>query len=93
VDNTHQPPSHLKTILLNLLVVIIWSSSWILIKLGLRDIPALTFAGLRYFMAFLVPTPFLLQRKVTQQISDFNKKDWTLISLMGVVSYFIAQGA
>lgn len=87
------PPSRIRAILLNLLVVIIWSSSWVLIKIGLRDIPALTFAGLRYFIAFLVLTPFLFQRQVKQQIRDFTKSDWTLIILMGVVTYFLAQGA
>ena len=87
------PPSRIKAILLNLLVVIIWSSSWILIKIGLRDIPPLTFAGLRYFMAFLVLVPFLLQRQVKQQVRDFSRNDWKLVILMGVVSYFISQGA
>lgn len=87
------PPGRIKAILLNLLVVIIWSSSWVLIKIGLRDIPALTFAGLRYFMAFLVLIPFLFQRQVKQQIRNFSKSDWTWIILMGVVTYFIAQGA
>jgi drug/metabolite transporter (DMT)-like permease len=87
------PPSRIRAILLNLLVVIIWSSSWILIKIGLRDIPALTFAGLRYFMAFLVLVPFLLQTRIKQQVRDFTRNDWKLIILLGVVSYFIAQGA
>jgi drug/metabolite transporter (DMT)-like permease len=87
------PPSRVKAILLNLLVVVIWSSSWILIKIGLRDIPALTFAGLRYFMAFLVLLPFLAQRQIRHQVKDFTKSDWKLIILMGVVSYFLAQGA
>lgn len=86
-------PSRLKAILLSLLVVIIWSSSWVLIKIGLRDIPALTFAGLRYFMAFVVLIPFLFQRQVKYQIKAFTGQDWKLIVLMGLISYFIAQGA
>ena len=85
-------PSRIKAILLNFLVVIIWASSWVLIKIGLKDIPALTFAGLRYFLAFLFLLPFIFQKKVRQQIRDFNKSDWRLIILMGVFSYFVAQG-
>lgn len=88
-----RPPNRLKAILISLLVVVIWSSSWVLIKIGLREIPALTFAGLRYFMAFLVLLPFLLQRQVKQQIKDFSRSDWKLVILMGLISYFIAQGA
>ena len=86
-------PSRIKAILLSMLVVVLWSTSWVLIKIGLRDIPPLTFAGLRYFLAFLFLAPFLLQRQVRQQIRDFTRFDWKLVILMGVVSYFLAQGA
>ncbi|HXV99759.1 MAG TPA: EamA family transporter, partial [Anaerolineae bacterium] len=54
--------AHLKTILQALLVTFLWSTSWVLIKFGLRDIPALTFAGLRYSLAFLCLLPFVLSR-------------------------------
>ncbi len=44
-----------------LLVTFLWSTSWVLIKLGLRaSLPALTFAGLRYSLAFLCLVPFVL---------------------------------
>ena len=43
-----------------LFVTFLWSTSWVLIKIGLQDIPALTFAGLRYGLAFLCLLPFLL---------------------------------
>lgn len=87
------PPSRIKAILLSFMVVVIWSTSWVLIKIGLRDIPPLTFAGLRYFLAFLFLVPFAFQSKVKQQIKDFTRNDWALIILMGLVTYFIAQGA
>ncbi len=86
-------PSRLKAILLASLVAFIWSTSWILIKIGLNDIPALTFAGLRYFLGFLCLTPFLLQQRVRQQIAKFTKAEWILVLLMGVITYFAAQGA
>ena len=86
------PPSRLKAILLGFLVSFIWSTSWVLIKIGLEDIPALTFAGLRYFLGFLCLLPFLLRQKVRQQVKQFNRADWGWIVLMGVVGYAIAQG-
>lgn len=70
----------------------IWSTSWILIKFGLNDVPALTFAGLRYFLGFLCLTPFLFQSSVRKQILLFTKAEWILILLMGVITYFTAQG-
>ena len=39
-----------------------WSPSRVLIKYGLEDIPALTFAGLRYTLAFLVLAPLVAMR-------------------------------
>jgi len=86
-------PSRLKAILLAMVVVVIWSSSWILIKIGLRDIPPLTFAGLRYFLGFIFLTPFLFQKSVRKQIRHFTRSDWVLVILMGIFSYYLAQGA
>ena len=39
--------------LVAVLVTLLWSSSYILVKIGLQDLPPLTFAGLRYFIGFL----------------------------------------
>ena len=36
-----------KAVLQALFVTFLWSTSWVFIKFGLVDIPALTFAGLR----------------------------------------------
>ncbi len=37
----------------------IWSSSFIFIKIGLKEIPALPFASLRYIMAFIFCSLFV----------------------------------
>jgi drug/metabolite transporter (DMT)-like permease len=44
---------HARAVLQALLVTFLWSTSWVLIKVGLDAIPALTFAGLRYTLAWL----------------------------------------
>lgn len=44
---------HLTAVLQALFVTFLWSTSIILVKIGLEDSPALTFAGMRYFPAFL----------------------------------------
>ena len=52
---------HLQAVLTALFVTFLWSTSWVLIKLGLRaSLPAVTFAGLRYGLAFLCLLPFVL---------------------------------
>ena len=57
-------PSRIKALLLAVLVTIIWSTSWVLIKIGLADVPAMTFAGLRYVLASLLFFPILLKKEV-----------------------------
>ncbi len=76
-------------------VTVLWASSWVLIKLGLRaDLPALTFAGLRYTLAFLCLAPFVLLRVRNRTvIRSFTRKDWMQFALLGIVYYTLTQGA
>ena len=79
--------------LLALLVTFLWSTSWVLIKLGLAEIPALTFAGLRYGLAFLCLLPFALRSRERAAIRALNRRDrWRLVTL-GLVMYGLTQGA
>ncbi|MFZ4984035.1 MAG: DMT family transporter [Blastocatellia bacterium] len=43
---------------------LIWGSTWIFIKLGLRDLPPITFAGLRFLVAGLVLLVIVRCRRV-----------------------------
>lgn len=87
-----KPPSHLKAVLLALLVTFIWSTSWIFIKIGLAEIPAMTFAGLRYFLAFLVLLPFLFQKQIRDEVKSLTRRDWLQMAFLGLVYYALAQG-
>lgn len=86
-----RPPARMKAILLALLVTLIWSTSWILIKLGLKEIPALTFAGLRYTIATLCLLPFMFTPKARQEFKQLTGKDWLRLTLLGLVLYTLAQ--
>jgi drug/metabolite transporter (DMT)-like permease len=88
----NHPPSRLNAILLGLLVTVIWSTSWVLIKIGLKEIPALTFAGLRYTIAFLCLLPFTFSKKPREEIRNLSITDWLRLALLGVVLYTLAQG-
>ena len=83
---------HLRSVLLAWLITFIWSTSWVFIRIGLREIPALTFSGLRYFIAFLCLFPFLFQKDNLQQVRSFTKSDWIKLTLFGLVIYTLAQG-
>lgn len=83
------------SVLQAIFVTVLWASSWVLIKLGLRaDLPALTFAGLRYTLAFLCLAPFvLLSMRNRAVIRSFTRKDWMRFALLGIVYYTLTQGA
>ena len=84
---------HLTAVLQALFVTFLWSTSWVLIKFGLQDIPPLTFAGLRYFLAFLTLLPFYLLSDQKNQIQTLSRRDWGALILLGLLFYTITQGS
>jgi drug/metabolite transporter (DMT)-like permease len=84
---------HLAAVLQALLVTLLWSTSWVLVKFGLADIPALTFAGLRYTVAFLCLLPFTLTRTSLASLGHLSKPDWIRLIVLGILFYTFTQGA
>ncbi|MEC9488956.1 MAG: DMT family transporter [Halanaerobium sp.] len=85
--------SHLTSVLLALLVTFLWSTSWVLIKIGLREIPAITFAGIRYFLAFLLLLLFLGVRGQLKTLLQIDRRELGWLLLLGIFLYAITQGA
>ena len=88
-------PSRINAILQAILVTILWASSWVLIKFGLQNnIPPVTFAGLRYGLAWLCLAPLIIfkreQRSALRQLSQAN---WLRLGALGLVFYTLTQGA
>ncbi len=73
------------------LVTIIWSSTFVIVKLGLETLGPLTIAGLRYLIGALVLLPFLLVRKSFD--IPVPKHLWPKLILIGISSYTIGNGA
>ncbi len=87
-------PSHIISILQALLVTFLWSTSFILIKWGLSEIPPVIYAGLRYSLAFICFLPFVLgKKKYLDEIRNLNKIQWYKLILLGLVFYTFTQGA
>lgn len=84
---------HLRAVLQALFVTFLWSTSWVLIKLGLEEIPALTFAGLRYALAFVLLTPLLLRRGARRALTHLTGREWLMLVGLGLVMYTLTQGA
>jgi drug/metabolite transporter (DMT)-like permease len=85
---------HLVAVSQALFVTFLWSTSWVLIKIGLDDIPALVFAGMRYSLAFLILLLYALQRRnIRHELTSLSRRDWLWFILLGFIFYTVTQGA
>jgi len=84
---------HLKAVLQALFVTFLWSTSWVFIKFGLADIPALTFAGLRYSLAFLCLLPLALRPAHREPLRYLTGWGWARLVGLGLLFYTVTQGA
>src|SRR5574341_151290 len=87
------PSARLRAIFQALFVTFLWATSWVLIKIGLRDMPALTFAGLRYGLAFLCLLPFVLRPAHLATLRGLSQQQWGQLLLLGLLFYAVTQGA
>ncbi|NND73385.1 MAG: EamA family transporter [Ilumatobacter sp.] len=87
---------HLRAIGLALVVTVLWSSSWILIRVGLDDeeLAPLTFAGLRYTLAASVLLAVTASRpSLRRELAGIGPPMWRRLALLGVVFFTVTQGA
>jgi len=67
----------------------IWGSTWLFIKLGLNDLPPVTFAGIRFVIASLVLFAFIRLRRITL---PRHGSDWVFLAITGVLSFTLNYG-
>ena len=79
----------MKPLLVWLALCIVWGSTWIFIKLGLADLPPVSFAALRFTVACLLLLPVLLILKI--QIPK-GRKIWIVILITGLLQFFFNYG-
>lgn len=86
---------HSRAVLQALFVTFLWSTSWVFIKIGLRDeLPALTFAGLRYVLAFFCLLPLVLRRPDDMAaLRALPRLAWLRLVVLGVLLIAVTQGA
>ena len=85
--------SRLISILQALFVVFLWATSWVFIKIGLHEIPPIIFAGLRYFLAFVILFIALLFSDMKKEIAILPKQIWRRLIILGFLLYAGTQGA
>ncbi len=72
----------MKILLIWTVTCLIWGSVWLFIKLGLQDLPPISFAGLRLLIAVTILLPVIAVRKISLP-HKFN--DFLLIAVTGLL--------
>src|SRR5215813_10498549 len=67
----------------------IWGSTWLFIKLGLSDLPPLTFAGIRFLLASLILSVIAFARGISW---PRGRNEWFLIAIVGVLQFSLNYG-
>jgi drug/metabolite transporter (DMT)-like permease len=65
-----------------ILTCLIWSTVWLFIKIGVRDVPPVSFAAMRLLIAILVMVPVTLAARTPLPKAP---RDWRLIASTGVI--------
>jgi drug/metabolite transporter (DMT)-like permease len=72
-----------------LLLCCIWGSTWLFIKLGLRDLPPVSFAAVRFILASAILFGVVFARRVPL---PRTAREWALIALTGVLAFTLNYG-
>src|SRR5918994_1814390 len=83
LQNPAPRPTRRLQLLVWLALCAIWGSTWLAIKLGLQDLPPLTFAGIRFATATLLLGVIVVARGFHLPT---GRQDWTLLLYTGFLS-------
>ncbi len=73
-------------VLVWLILALIWGTTWLFIKVGLEDLPPITFASARFLLSVAI---LLVLIKVQKIPLPKTSKEWRLIALTGVLQFSI----
>ena len=77
-----------------LFVTVLWSSSWVIIKYGLEEVPPIFFSGLRYMTAsILLVVVIFSKQEYRNTVINLNRKNWTQLILYGLIFIAFTQGS
>jgi drug/metabolite transporter (DMT)-like permease len=88
--------SHVVAAWTAIFVTVLWSSSWVLVRVGLddEDLRPLTFAGLRYVLAAIVLTGWVTARPARRaELRLLDRRSLGRLAVLGLVFYALTQGA
>ena len=77
-------------ILVWIILCLIWGSTWIFIKIGLNDLPPITFAAARFSLAIIILAPII---KLLGFRMPSTRSEWRLIGLTGFLQFSLNYSA
>ncbi len=69
-----------------LILCVIWGTTWFFIKIGLEDLPPITFAAARFLLALFILAFIIRLRKIPMPAT---RRDWKLLAVTGVLQFSI----
>lgn len=72
-----------------LTLCMIWGSTWLFIKLGLRDLPPFTFVGIRFLLASFILGLIIYFRKIPL---PKDRRDWQFMAWTGLLCFTVNYG-
>lgn len=77
-------------ILVWIILCLIWGSTWIFIKIGLGDLPPITFSAARFGLAILILAPLI---KIFGFAMPRTRSEWKLLALTGFLQFSLNYSA
>src|SRR5436309_14869246 len=72
-----------------LTLCVVWSSTWLAIKIGLRDLPPISYAAIRFVIAVIVLFAVSLGRV---RLLPRRGADYAILALTGVLMFAVNYG-
>ena len=69
-----------------LILALIWGTTWLFIKIGLEDLPPISFAAARFVLAILILAVVIKVQKIPLPKTG---REWRLIAITGVLQFSI----
>ena len=68
---------------------VVWSSTWLAIKIGLRDLPPISYAGIRFVIAIVALLAVSIGRA---RLLPRTRAEYTILALTGVLMFSVNYG-
>ncbi len=69
-----------------LILCLIWGTTWFFIKIGLEDLPPITFAAARFILALIILAFIIFLQKIPL---PKTKRDWKLLAVTGILQFSV----